>query len=733
MRSPSESRLLNSDLLPRLLPLYVAVFLGAAASAGDIPVTVDTSMLADKGQVVVEADLGGLSPLGQGTLEASLMPAKGDSTVRQKNICPVIAKPRLSLSMIGLQEGEYRVVVTARDEKAIEVAKSGEVQFAWKGSSSSFSKTSGMKVLNNLVMELLRRENVQIEKSYEIAFVTPYEGWVFFSCTVNGTASDQIAVTVDDAEILVRDGQEGKPGEGMRYLSQGDHKIKIACGGNLMVEKLIVRAIPELIYTQFNEQPSITEYGPYDWHYLQKHIVRNVNVMTTLERALKPSSASNDITQIYREYMQWWQDQGKKWMFTFGLPGSGGDEAAATERIYKGLHDYVGRYQTFADGIIVDEFPGAGNDLKINYLAIAKAIDKLYQDPKLVNKRFYAYAYGTPMVLEETSKRFAETVFKHNGNIVLEWYPPENNTAAFSVYRDDMRTWEKQLPGATRHLFANIAYSSHGAITTQNVNPSLDYKVYMDMFMNTLANDPAFFGLGGVSWYSAHAAEEEYIRWGSRLFRHYCIEGKTNLLSDELGYKYHLTHVVNPDFVQGLDGWEIAKAEDDAVSVKSLEGVGYLEGRYIDRSNADGDTFVRLKRSAKAPNTLSQNIVNLTPGRLYSVKLFSGDYQNLMKGESQYEKYGLLIQIDNADILDKKSFQQVFSPNFDRAGLKKYFPQFNSYSPFWLNLHQMIFRAKGSQVRLNISDWLGGKEPGGPIGQELIFNFVEVQPYYDEN
>ena len=33
---------------------------------------------------------------------------------------------------------------------------------------------------------------------------------------------------------------------------------------------------------------------------------------------------------------------------------------------------------------------------------------------------------------------------------------------------------------------------------------------------------------------------------------------------------------------------------------------------------------------------------------------------------------------------------------------------------------------------LTVSDWMSNDVPGGPIGQELMYNFVKVQPYFPE-
>jgi len=40
-----------------------------------------------------------------------------------------------------------------------------------------------------------------------------------------------------------------------------------------------------------------------------------------------------------------------------------------------------------------------------------------------------------------------------------------------------------------------------------------------------------------------------------------------------------------------------------------------------------------------------------------------------------------------------------------------------------------VFKAKGTAARLTVTDWLGDQNPGGPVGQELMVNFVEIQPY----
>jgi len=89
----------------------------------------------------------------------------------------------------------------------------------------------------------------------------------------------------------------------------------------------------------------------------------------------------------------------------------------------------------------------------------------------------------------------------------------------------------------------------------------------------------------------------------------------------------------------------------------------------------------------------------------------------------------VIITLANAEILPgpKHLFQFTF-PNCYAHRLGK----FNAKHPFWMNYHWRVFRATASSVRLTVRDWQTDTDPGGPVGQELIFNFIEVRPYLGE-
>src|SRR5689334_13905859 len=140
-----------------------------------------------------------------------------------------------------------------------------------------------------------------------------------------------------------------------------------------------------------------------------------------------------------------------------------------------------------------------------------------------------------------------------------------------------MNKWQDAVPGCSKHLVLCLGYMSIPTTETLNTDPSVDYKVWMDMQFRTAATDPAFEGLYGLMEYTSGYADEETVRWAARLYRHYGIEGATDLLSQKYGFKYRLEHLKNPDFADGTDDWTIEPAEPESIQPKTMKGLGWLE------------------------------------------------------------------------------------------------------------------------------------------------------------
>ena len=343
-------------------------------------------------------------------------------------------------------------------------------------------------------------------------------------------------------------------------------------------------------------------------------------------------------------------------------------------------------------------------------------------------KLFYPYAgsmYGT-----EETKPFLDAVVDNGAAFIWGRYwgeQPDEKSGRENLnarLTQGMKGWHDYVFDAPARLIVCLGYFNVPAMSL-NGNPGVDYKVWVDMEMHHLATDPAFDGLYGLMEWNSKYADEETIRWAARLFRHYGIEGKTNLLSKEYGFRYALTHIRNPDFDEGTKGWTVAAAEDGGVDTGTFQGRGRLEGRV--RPSLRGDNFLRMKRSSKGPNGVVQESRDLKPGQLYSLKMFTGDYQDLANGRSVKQEHAVEIRIENVEMIPEEGSQHAFESSGGGE-----VPPFASDRQPWLNYYWRVFRAKAPTAKLTIADWTSADEPGGAIGQELIFNFIEVQPYFAE-
>src|SRR5438552_3782961 len=122
---------------------------------------------------------------------------------------------------------------------------------------------AGEKKLNNVVSELLQASS--ISQSGKLNFSRPSDGWIFVAASYSGKGNISISLdarTTDEA-ILLRHNTSEKTGEAMRYVAKGEHQISVKSDGKARVDKLEVRAIPELIHCGLGFNPAIKSYGLY--------------------------------------------------------------------------------------------------------------------------------------------------------------------------------------------------------------------------------------------------------------------------------------------------------------------------------------------------------------------------------------------------------------------------------------------------------------------------------------
>ena len=561
-----------------------------------------------------------------------------------------------------------------------------------------------VKQLNNLVSELLNT-HIKTNGPETFNFYNPRDGWVFFSINSD---SENPAVTLLLNSLVLRINPETGAKESMQFLSEGEHTLLVNQAAN---SQLLVRSIPELIYSDHPSVPHIESYGPYDWdNYLTKYVLSNVNTIVT-----SAAMAKSERDQ--------WIKEGRKWIVHAGLPGLSDPLPPNVKEVYESWSKNPGTTDSHLGGIIVDEFMHGGKRTAQHFAAWQEALTALYKNPDFSNKWFYAYCtpiFGDPAAM---AIPFGKELVRNGGCFAIERYLNEMPTEekAYKFLFEELsftyKTMTKNLGVDGQKWIIALGYLTDFT-ETLNYYPYVDYRVYMDMQMHLLATDPTFQNLYGIQEYKADYADEELIRWAHTLYRHYFIEGKRTRYTND---PYLLPHIKNSFFEQGLQNWTVEQAEEGNILLQSLEGYSWLQGLYP-RTNI-GDQFIRLKRSANKPNTIRQTIKKLKPGRLYSIKLVAIDKNNMDKKQ----KLALSIILENAEIINGPTFHSIYPSNYSHQ-----VGHITRDNPAWFNLQRIVFRPKSNTVDLAISDWNSPTDSGGPTGQEMIFNFVEIQPFYSK-
>jgi hypothetical protein len=590
----------------------------------------------------------------------------------------------------SLPTGSYIAHVTIEDKHGKTLGESATAELTVKPLDPALAEPYGKaRVLNNFVAELA---NVQHEGG-ELNITTPRDGWVL---------------------ILTPDGREM-----MRYLTKGEHTLNVESKG-----RVIVRAIGEIIYTElgYEPMPFVTSYGPYTWEYLEKiGLLDNVNVL--LVRASLPQNAA---------HVARWLSSGKKQLFYYNLHWLLNKVKPLTPDAPYDVWSAASAMQSNdVHGQMLDEL--AGHSYPDEYPHFTRAITRIAANPSFDGKVIYPYCHQ--LYESEPSRAFAKAIFDSGYRLAEEQYlleqPTEAQARAYmnQKLRLNMLRYQDHYPDAATRTIECL-----GFITlpheTQNAHPNVDFKVFLDMQLNLLANDPAFAGLYGLMWYHGAYADEEIQRWAVKLIRHYCIEGKRDRLTDD---PYMLSHIVNGDFEKDAEGWTKLPAQPGNIVPGRSPRYGWLQGRFQrdvweggDATGGGlpegrGDRFIVMRRTEGAANQLRQTIKKLMPGRLYSIRLTTADYDELMAGTSVKRDHQLSIQIGDVEVLPEQSFMEIVT-----NGGGHNTSLFRGDKKLYMNWHRIVFRAMEQTATLTLSD------AGGRVGQQIAINGVELAPYLED-
>jgi hypothetical protein len=580
--------------------------------------------------------------------------------------------------------------------------------------------------LNNLVTLLLDVAPARTTKS--LAFVRPSDGWIFISFTTQGEGS--IRLTLDKTPIHPASGR-GPIHEIMHYVAKGPHTLRIERAGTVTLERLSVKAIPELIHCGLGYNPQIKSYGLYDMDFLKRDILPNVATLI-VPNGIKLSDP----------VIEDWHRQGKRFVAEVGI-----NSQAKTADEHAAFWTSFFQKAPFIDGIIINEFIvnrpfsewvrvmtperlARFDQERAAYKCYSEAFKKIHADSRFADKSIYVYVGGSGKKLNQEiiGTHVIRSIIDCGYFVALERYLHEMSSeqgsrGALQTFLDGLADWETKEPGVKKQMVITFGLLSMppGSINKQ---PNVDYHVWMDQQMNLVANDPMLANVAGLNWWTSVLADEETVRFVGKLYRHYAIEGRTDMLTHD---PLFLTHIRNADFEHGTDGWVLHPAEEGSIAAKSFPRYGRIEGRYMGLGTPPdpehiGDTFLCMKRSDKRANTFSQTIKDLQPGRLYSFEMFVCDYNDLVTPKPRKvedTKSFSTVLIEGADVDAARSFTEVYASSPE--------PKI----PVCITYHWKVFRARTTTATLTVSDWENADHPAAPFGQEQAFNFLEIQPYHE--
>jgi hypothetical protein len=238
------------------------------------------------------------------------------------------------------------------------------------------------------------------------------------------------------------------------------------------------------------------------------------------------------------------------------------------------------------------------------------------------------------------------------------------------------------------------------------------------MEFHQLATSEKLQHVNTIMAYTSGYAEEETVRWTAQLYRHYCIEGSVERMTDE---PYISGHLSNANFTDGLNDWDVRPAAEGSIAVQDQPNMGRIQG-FLTRANV-GDTYLMMTRAASGPNVVQQQVRDLEPGRLYSLRMYSSSLRKKQTSIGNPEVDDITrpaINIEGVEMISNRCFDH----HFQSIAIPEL---------MFFNYHFRLFRANGSTASLSISDWRSPEQRGGGnVGATTAINFVQVQPYFDD-
>ncbi|MCQ2396981.1 MAG: hypothetical protein MJ106_04725 [Lentisphaeria bacterium] len=294
--------------------------------------------------------------------------------------------------------------------------------------------------------------------------------------------------------------------------------------------------------------------------------------------------------------------------------------------------------------------------------------------------------------LSEDSRPLLKTLDEINGVLLWESYANTRDwRGEFDLrYRQRIDGFRKAAGDYSRIVVAPGTYEF------LDINAYVDFKVFLEMQVNLVANNPSMKNLGGISLWTSYYTDPEILRWYTLLVNHYAVEGKTEMLSPKFGFTIENRLLKNAEW-ESLGSW---KCFGKTSLVKANEA-GLPASPYYPHSTAN------MLRLESCESGATQIVKGLMAGRMYSVStLFVDPTQD--GGEILYDAE---ILVDGAEVVESRTRQL-------NDFLKPDKPTFNHI--------KTVFKATSDSVSITVKR--GEKSKGTP---PLFVDSIHFMPYFN--
>ena len=596
---------------------------------------------------------------------------------------PLAEFVKVRLPAAFAEEGRMRVSVVGKDG-----ARIIENIYPYRVRNGAVAVPAGAhRRLNNFVTEVL---NAPVGPgAAPLRFTTARDGWTFIRVTGGG----KVSASLDGRNVIDPSWREA---ETFRNIAAGEHEIAISAKTE---GRVTVRSIVETLNYPPCCNSMVPENPSYGWEFFERHVMR--------------SATTQNGGQIPKDRQKEFFAHGGEWLSNFVAAKNLKRSDELPDLILKSSRFMPDCYQ----GTTVDEF----------FLGSAAGIERYMGGLKMLNatysggKRIYTWVVGKPGS-DGLSREFLSTVANTSngrGRVLFEVYCRTKPTEAAAreylkdYFADTLDKCRQCYPHAERSVGLILGNFNQLPIICEVHHPDVDYKHYLDMQLNYLANDPAFEGLGCTGYWGSYYGDHEMHRWSMALLRHYCIEGRTDMLSEKYGFSYIPGHLKNGDFKDGFGPWTAT----GNVGLDDVPGLGAHSQRRWGAAVGMGDTFAVLRRGEGTADSVSQKATGLVPGRHYCLQAATFDAKDMRAGRVAPRRFALDVSLsDGAEVVPSLSWVHVdrrTKLSTKSAGAR-------------INLHHIVFVARSSEVTVTVSD--AAAKPG----EELGVNNVSLNPFYPE-